>query len=105
MSDWRLLTVIVPEDVDTVALAEELAARYGLQASFRHNARGVGRSTRRRKRRPLIPERRNLFTVLLPAAQADTVFDWLLQAARIDRHGGGLIYQQAAGMVMTPPTD
>jgi nitrogen regulatory protein PII len=93
----RLITAIVPEDVDTLALATELHERFAITAAFRHFGRGVGRTTRRTRRAPLIPERRILFSVVVAPEHADAVFAWLLQAARIGRAGGGLVYQQRLG--------
>jgi hypothetical protein len=96
-TDQRLITAIVPEDVDTLALASALHEQFGITAVFRHLGRGVGRTTRREGRAPLIPERRTLFSARVDPEQADAVFTWLLDAARIARVGGGLIYQQRLG--------
>ncbi|MCC5886637.1 MAG: hypothetical protein JJT88_09415 [Gammaproteobacteria bacterium] len=98
--ELRLITAIVPEDVDTVALAAALQRDFALEAMFRHSARGVGRSTRRRGRAPLIPERRNVFSVLVEAERAEGVFTWLLEAARVDRYGGGLVFQRRLGRTL-----
>jgi hypothetical protein len=96
-TDQRLITAIVPEDVDTLALASALHEQFGITAVFRHLGRGVGRTTRRVGKAPLIPERRTLFSVRVAPQQADAVFAWLLEAARIGRVGGGLVYQQRLG--------
>lgn len=96
-AEYRLITAIVPEDVDTLALATALHERFGRTAVFRHLGRGVGRTTRRLGRAPLIPERRTLFSVFVAPDLADAVFAWLEIEARIDRRGGGLLYEQCLG--------
>jgi hypothetical protein len=93
----RLITAIVPEDVDTLALAAELHERFAITGAYRHFGRGVGRTTRRSRRALLIPEQRIIFSVVVAPQHADAVFAWLLQAARIGRAGGGLVYQQRLG--------
>jgi nitrogen regulatory protein PII len=98
--DQRLITAIVPEDVDTLELAAVLQQDFGIRATFRHSARGVGRSTRRHGRAPLIPERRNVFYVIVEAERAKDVFDWLLEAARVDRYGGGLVFERRLGQTL-----
>lgn len=94
----RLITAILPEDVDTLVLAAAVHDRFGITSVFRHAGRGVGRTTRRVGRQPLIPERRTLFSVRVEAAQAEAVFAWLVAEARINRRGGGLIFQQRLGL-------
>jgi len=98
--DQRLITAILPEDVDTLELAAVLQRDFDLAATFRHRARGVGRSTRRRGRAPLIPERRNVFSVIVEAERAELVFTWLLEAARVDRYGGGLVFERRLGRAL-----
>ena len=93
-SGHHLITAILPEEVDTLALAAALHERFGITAVYRHFGRGVGRTTRRVGRAPLIPERRALLSVHVPAELADAVFGWLVTEARVDRRGGGLVYQQ-----------
>ncbi|MCC5871904.1 MAG: hypothetical protein JJU22_05860 [Gammaproteobacteria bacterium] len=98
--EQHLITAILPEDVDTVELAASLQRDFGLSATFRHSARGVGRTTRRRGRAPLIPERRNVFYVIVEAERAEGVFTWLLEAAAVDRYGGGLVFERRLGRAL-----
>jgi len=97
----RLITAILPEEVDSLALAAALHERFGITAVFRHAGRGVGRTTRRVGRQALIPERRTLFSVCVTADLANPVFAWLEAEARIGRRGGGLIYQQRLGVSLS----
>jgi len=101
-ADQRLITAILPDDVDTVGLAAALQRETGIVTTFRHNARGVGRTTRRLGRAPLIPERRNVFFVVVDSARADSVFAWLLEAARVDRYGGGLVFERRLRQTQLP---
>ncbi|TVS18258.1 MAG: hypothetical protein EA417_03880 [Gammaproteobacteria bacterium] len=93
-SQQHLITAILPADVDTLALAAALHEHFGITAVFRHSGRGIGRTTRRVRRAPLIPERRSLFSVEVAAERVEEVFAWLIESARIRRMGGGFIYQQ-----------
>ncbi|TVR56785.1 MAG: hypothetical protein EA421_02600 [Gemmatimonadales bacterium] len=98
--DERLITAILPDDVDTIELAAALQRETGIVTTFRHSARGVGRTTRRLGRAPLIPERRNVFFVVVTSERAESVFTWLLEAARVNRHGGGLVFERRLGQTL-----
>ncbi len=105
MSDQHLITAILPEDVDTLDLAAVLERDFAISATFRHSARGVGRTTRRRRRATLIPERRNVFYVIVEAERAESVLTWLLEAARVDRYGGGLVFERRLGQTLLAGAD
>lgn len=98
----RLITAILPDDVDTIELAARLQQDFDIDATFRHSARGVGRTTRRLGRAPLIPERRNVFLIIVDDEQAEAVFSWLLEAARVNRYGGGLVFERCLGRTLIP---
>lgn len=102
MTEQRLITAILPDDVDTIELAARLQQDFAILSTFRHNARGVGRSTRRLGRSALIPERRNVFSVIVEAERAESVFRWLLEAAQVGRYGGGLLFEQRLGRTLIP---
>ncbi len=97
VTEQHLITAILPADVDTLALAAAVHEQFGILAVFEHHGRGIGRTTRRVGRAPLMPERRCLFSVQVTAERVEEVFAWLLEAARIGRSGGGLIYHQRLG--------
>lgn len=98
--DARVITAILPEDVDTLVLSEALYERFGVTTVFQHRGRGVGRTTRRIGKAPRIPGRRSLFSVQVSADQADAVFHWLLEAAGVARPAGGLVFQQRLGCAL-----
>ena len=100
--DQRLITAILPDDVDTIELAARLQQAFAIDATFRHSARGVGRTTRRLGRAPLIPERRNVLYVIVDSERAEPVFSWLLEAGRVNRYGGGLVFERRLGRTLIP---
>ena len=89
----KLLTAILPSDADALAIVRRLKEERGVVAVNVNSARGLGHITRDRAE-SLESGQREILTVVVPSDEADGLFDWLREAADIDRPHGGILYQQ-----------
>ena len=87
----KLITGILPKGVAPPllrALKEELA----LVSINIHTARGVGRITPLADRGIGEQSEKEILTVVVTAAEADQVFEFIYDEARIDRPHGGILF-------------
>ncbi len=77
------------------AVLERLRSEKGIHSVFAHHARGAGLANRYGKNRPLFLER-DIITVLVPAKQADEIFEFVYFAAGIDKPHAGMVLMGAA---------
>lgn len=96
MSAHKLITAILPTDVDTLRLLERLKVEVGIVAADLHFARGTGRLMRERSAAAEVAQR-EILTAVVPAERADELFAWIYEAADIGRPHGGIIYLQSLG--------
>ncbi len=87
----KLITCIVPE-ANAAQGAAALREKYDLQSINKHFARGVGKSSPLIKRGLGEKTEKVVLKVVVEAAIADEVFEFLFNEADIDRPQGGLIY-------------
>ena len=90
----KLITCIVPE-ANAAQGAAALREKYDLQSINKHFARGVGKSNPLVKRGMGEKTEKVVLKVVVEAAIADEVFEFLFHEADIDRPQGGLIYMNA----------
>jgi hypothetical protein len=103
----KLLCCIVPRGKG-LPLLEALGRDRGLHAGHVHTARGLGRATPLGRRAAGEAAERDLLTVVVPASQADDVFEFLYFEGGLDRPHGGFLYQRAltqASEYTLPPLD
>ncbi|MEM7245582.1 MAG: hypothetical protein AAF533_09575 [Acidobacteriota bacterium] len=93
-TDWKLITAVLPSDVDVHALLERLRTEKGLTAANLDHGRGVGRFARAGGRRVGETSEKEILTALVEASKADDVFAFLFDAADMNRPHGGLLYVQ-----------
>jgi hypothetical protein len=90
----KLLCCIVPRGRG-LPLLDALGRERGLHAGFVHVARGLGRATPLGRRAIGEAAERDVVTVVVPASQADEVFEFLYFEGGLDRPHGGFLYQRA----------
>jgi len=90
----KLITCIVPE-ANAKKGATALREKYDLQTMNKHYARGVGKSSPLAKRGIGEKTEKVVLSLLVDAAIADEVFEFLFVEADIDRPQGGMIYVNA----------
>ena len=90
----KLITCIVPE-ANAAQGAAALREKYDLQSINKHFARGVGKSNPLVKRGLGEKTEKVVLKVVVEAAIADEVFEFLFNEADIDRPQGGLIYMNS----------
>lgn len=90
----RRITAILPPDVDVAHIVQLLDEGHPDVFVYRYQGRGVGRTTARSGQHALIPERRQILSLVVPSSQADQMFDWLLAQANVVRPGGGLVFME-----------
>lgn len=89
----KMITCIMPAGRG-LELIEQLR-ELGVSSAQVHHARGVGKSSKRRRGASLYAER-EIVQALVEAARADEVFDFLYAAAGIGRpHAGMLLMEKA----------
>ncbi|MBT8447878.1 MAG: hypothetical protein KJO38_12055 [Gammaproteobacteria bacterium] len=90
----KLITCILPKGIAPellLALKEEL----DLASINIHTARGIGKITPLADRGIGEQAEKEVLTVVVTAAQADEVFEFIYDEARIDRPHGGIIFMHA----------
>ena len=90
----KLITCIVPE-ANAAQGAIALREKYDLQSINKHFARGVGKSSPLVKRGIGEKTEKVVLKVVVEAAIADEVFEFLFDEADIDRPQGGLIFMNS----------
>ena len=93
MGARKLITAILPMDVDALRVLKRLKDEQGIVSANLNFARGMGRITRDRSVASETSQR-EILSVVVPAERCDALFAWLYEAADIDRPHGGIIYVQ-----------
>ncbi len=89
---YKLITCIAAEDKAHEAI-KKIDNTFGIQASFNHFARGLGRSSTTQSTQGIGQQVEKItFSVLVPTRQADELFDFIYHAADLHRPHGGIIY-------------
>ncbi len=89
----KLITCIVPE-ANASRGAEALRETYDLKTITHHFARGVGKSTPLALRGIGEKTEKVVLSVVVEAAMADEVFEFLFHETEIDRPKGGMIFMK-----------
>jgi len=87
---YKLITCISAVDKAQEAM-RKLESEMGIQAVTNYFARGLGRSSASTKSLGQQTEK-TIFTALVPAHQADEIFEFIYHAADLHRPHGGIIY-------------
>jgi hypothetical protein len=90
----KLICCIVPRGRG-LALLETLRRERGVVAGHVHLARGLGRATPLGRRAFGEAAERDVVSVVVPAEQADAVFELLYFEGGIDQPHGGFVYQRS----------
>ena len=94
MQRFKTITCIIPTG-HALELLERLRTEHGVTSAYAHHARDVAthgqHATGRRQR---IADESEIVTVLVPAEDADRLFELLYEAAGIGRPDGGLIFME-----------
>ena len=87
----KVITCIIPKDRG-LKLVEHLAREKGITEIDMNFARGVGRMTPLKHRGVGETSERAVVSFAVPEAQADALFDHVMDVAGIDHPHGGLIF-------------
>ncbi len=91
LDDQKLITCILPKGI-AADVAEALRTDKDIITSNIDNARGAGRLTPTAHRRAGDETEKEILTVIVGAAQAESLFDWLFAQAKINQPHGGIMY-------------
>jgi nitrogen regulatory protein PII len=92
----KLITCILPDEGQDMALLRELRAEKGIISANTFQCRGFGlqlRSRFKRGRHQVAAHSVRVVTVVVPADRADELFEYIYYKVRIDHPCPGLIYQ------------
>jgi hypothetical protein len=92
----KLITCILPHGV-ALDVLQKLKDEKGIVEASVNSARGMGRLTPLAHRGAAEQTEKDILNVIVSAAEADEIFEYLYYSARIDRPHGGLIYMTALG--------
>ena len=103
---FKLITCIAAEDKAQEAV-QSLDANFGIQAVVSHFARGLGRSSIAPSMKGLGQQtEKTILSVLVPAQQADEIFEHIYHVAGLHRPHGGIIYITAVKQsIISPKVD
>ncbi len=96
MPPQKLITCILPHGV-ALDVLQRLKDEKGIIEASMNSARGMGRLTPLAHRGVGEQSEKDILNVIVSAAEADEIFEYLYDIARIDRPHGGLIYMTALG--------
>ena len=93
---FKLITAVLPVECDALGVMEGLRTDLEVLAAEVHVGRGASHLSPTSSRRRIgdLSEKKVL-TVVVPDDQAETVFTYVYDKARMGRAHGGLLYQQA----------
>ena len=92
----KLITCILPHGI-ALDVLQRLKDEKGIIEACTNTARGMGKLTPLAHRGLGEQAEKDILTVIVSAAEADEIFEYLFDIARIDRPHGGLIYMAALG--------
>jgi len=92
----KLITCILPHGI-ALDVLQRLKDEKGIIEASTNTARGMGKLTPLAHRGPGEQSEKDILNVIVSAAEADEIFEYLFDIARIDRPHGGLIYMAALG--------
>jgi hypothetical protein len=92
----KLITCILPHGI-ALDVLQRLKDDKGIIEASTNNARGMGKLTPLAHRGLGEQAEKDVLTVIVSAAEADEIFAYLFDVARINRPHGGLIYMTALG--------
>jgi hypothetical protein len=92
----KLITCVLPQGI-AHDLLRRLKDDKGIIEASVNSARGMGKLTPLAHRGVGEQTEKDILNVVVSAAEADEMFEYLFDAARIDRPHGGLIYMTALG--------
>lgn len=93
---FKTITCIMPAGRGR-EVHNRLMREQGVLSATTHHARGVGTGAMQR-RRALVAEEKDVLIVLVDAARADALFDFLYRAARIGEPHVGVMFMAGAGL-------
>jgi len=93
--DSKLITCVLPDEAAARLLVETLYGERQITRIEVVPCLASGNLTRDRKRAGTSPDATmaQLIKIVVPAAEADAVFEYIYEKARIGRPGGGVIFQ------------
>jgi hypothetical protein len=91
MQRFKTITCVIPTG-HALELLERLRTEHGVTSAYAHHARDV--ATQSAGKRQRIADESEIVTVLVPAEDADRLFELLYEAAGIGQPDGGLIFME-----------
>ncbi|MBI1731595.1 MAG: hypothetical protein HYR49_02345 [Gammaproteobacteria bacterium] len=92
----KRITCILPHGI-ALDVLQRLKDEKGIIEAHMNSARGMGKLTPLAHRGVGEQTEKDIVNVVVSAAEADEIFEYLYDAARINRPHGGLIYMTALG--------
>jgi len=100
LSDTKLITCIMPKG-HAFPLQEALAEEKGIHSGTFHHGRGVGREANIQDRGIGEQPEREVIEVVVEAAIAEEIFDFMYSRAELDQPHGGIIYMTSSPRATT----
>jgi len=93
------IRALLPDDGTDLRLLKALLREHGITRADSVHVRSVGMLHAARSKRGLLPEAEmaKLLIVVVDAATADALFDYICEKGNINRPGGGLVTMQRLG--------
>jgi len=100
MQRYKSITCVIPSG-QALKLLERLQSEYGVTSAYAHHARDIAAHSDGRK----IADESEIVSVLVPAEDADRLFELIYEAAGIGEPRGGLIFMERmlAARASPPP--
>jgi len=107
--DSKLITCVLPDDGSHKALLEALRQERNISKAEVVSSLAMGESAEANANPGTVPGTYMARTVrvVVPAAEADALFEFICEKARINRDGGGVVFQNAlvTSTLVTLPED
>ena len=94
-TNTKLISCILPKG-GARALQQSLVDQKNIHCGNFHYGRGVGRDSQIRERGIGGQQEREIFEVVVPADQADEIFEYIFFEVGMDERHGGMIYMTTA---------
>ncbi len=97
LEDSKLITCVLPDDGSHKALLEALRQELNINKAEVVSSLAMGESVEANANPGTVPGTYMARTVrvVVPAAEADALFEFICDKARISRDGGGVVFQNA----------